>query len=115
LPGVHNTTCTVPWHGHQKAVGASSAKDLAFGVRELADVSLVVLSRQDEEHLGVSSSVSAHACHHDDLVVVAVFRVVVQKRSDAELEKNKKYNLLDIDDTRYLTNEEYGTSMVLYI
>jgi hypothetical protein len=94
LPGVHNTTRTVPWHGHKETVGVSSAEDLAFGVGELADVCLVVLSRQDEEHLGVSSSVSAHACHHDDLVVVAVFRVVVQKRSNAELEKKQEIQLV---------------------
>ena len=41
----------LPGSGHQEPVGVAPPEDLAFAVAELSDVGLVVLTRQDEEHL----------------------------------------------------------------
>ena len=41
----------LPGSGHQEAVGVAAPEDLAFAVAELSDIGLVVLTRQDEEHL----------------------------------------------------------------
>ena len=48
---VDRSVVFIPGSGHQKPVGVAASEDLALVVAELTDISLIVLTRQDEEHL----------------------------------------------------------------